>query len=82
MRYNFRIKHNEKYNIDLVEMKCLKCGYEEEIELDILLELFNPHKEENPIITCPHCEEESFTPKDIYDQIKGNFVYKPTKKKG
>ena len=79
-RYNFRIKHDDKYDVDLVDMKCLECGREGEVELDILLEFFNPKTDPSPVLTCPHCDRDLFVPKDVYDQIKGGFVYKPSKK--
>ena len=74
--YPFRVKHNEEYDVDLVDMKCLECGHEEEVELDILLECSNPLAKEAPALCCPACDHELLIPKDAYDQIKGGFVYK------
>ena len=79
MRYNFRVKHNDFYDVDLVDMKCLDCDHEEEIDLDILLELSDFKSEPSPVITCPRCDRDLFVPKDVYDQIKGNFIYKVKK---
>lgn len=76
MKYNFRIKHNKDFDTDLVNMKCLECDYEEEVPLDILLEFFDSSVDHAPTLTCPHCDEDLFVSKDVYDQIKGNFVYK------
>ena len=76
MKYNFRIKHNNEYDIDLVDMKCLECGHEEEVELDILLELSDEEDNPSPVLTCPNCDHDLLVPKDVYDQIKGGFVYK------
>ena len=76
MKYNFRIKHNKDFDTDLVNMKCLECDYEEEVPLDILLEFFDSSVDHAPTLTCPHCDKDLFVPKDVYDQIKGNFVYK------
>ena len=76
MKYNFRIKQNKDFDTDLVNMKCLECDYEEEVPLDILLEFFDSSVDNAPTLTCPHCDEDLFVPKDVYDQIKGNFVYK------
>lgn len=53
MRYNFRVKHNDEYDLDLVDMKCLECDYEEESELDILLEFFDSKIFPSPVLTCP-----------------------------
>lgn len=75
MKYNFRIRHDQEFDMDIVDMKCLECDYEEEIELDILLELFNPRTDPAPYLTCPCCDKDLLVPKDVYDQIKGNFIY-------
>ena len=75
-RYNFRVRHDGEWDADYVGMKCLNCDYEEEMELDVLLECSNPASEESPVVCCPSCEHELLVPKDVYDQIKGGFVYK------
>lgn len=76
MKLNFRVIRDEETNEKYVKMKCLECGYEETIPLDILLEFFRPDVDEVPSMTCPHCDVDAFVPEDVYDQIKGNFVYK------
>ena len=75
-RYNFRVRHNGDWDADYVGMKCLGCDYEEEMDLDVLLECSDPASEESPVVCCPSCEHELLVPKDVYDQIKGGFVYK------
>lgn len=75
-RYPFRVRHNKEYDVDLVDMKCLECGHEEEAELDILLECSNPASEDSPVLICPECGHELLVPKDVYDQIRGGFIYK------
>lgn len=80
MRYNFRVRKDESTGEFVIDMKCLECEYEEEIPLDIFSELFDPDVEENPALTCQKCDHDLLVPKDVYDQIKGNFVYKPSKK--
>lgn len=57
-------------------MKCLEYDYEEVIPLDMLPNLFDSNIDESPAICCPYCNHDLFVPKDIYKQIKGNFVYK------
>lgn len=79
MKYNFRVKHNKEYDVDLVDMKCLECDHEEEVELDILLECFDEVNDPSPVLTCPCCNHDLLVPKDVYDQIKGNFIYKVNK---
>ena len=80
MRYNFRVRKGERSGEFVIAMKCLECGYEEDVPLDVFSELFDPAIEENPAITCPNCDNDLLVPKDVYDQIKGNFVYKVGKR--
>ena len=55
---------------EFVDFKCLKSGYEEELEADILFELFFPEFEEYPILTCPKCGKDKFIPADICAKLK------------
>lgn len=80
MRYNVRVREDETTGEFVVDMKCLECGHEGEIPMDVFSELFDPEIEENPALTCPQCGHDLLVPKDIYAQIKGNFVYKSDKK--
>ena len=79
MRYNFKIKHNNEFDIDLVDIKCPECNYEEEVDLDILLDLFVPSSDPAPALTCPCCNHDLLISKDVFDQIKGDFIYKVEK---
>ena len=74
-KYNFKFRYDEKYGSDIVDMKCLECDYEDVAELMILLEFDRPY-EPCPVLTCPKCDHDLFVPKDVYDQIKGGFIYK------
>lgn len=76
MIYNFRVNHADSGHVD---MKCLECGHEEPMPLNVFSELFDPSLDENPVFTRPRCDAESFVPKDVHDQIKGGFVYKVEK---
>lgn len=51
---------------EFVDFKCLKCNHEEELEADIVFELFFPEFEGFPVLTCPKCGKDTFIPKDIY----------------
>lgn len=51
---------------EFVDFKCLKCNHEEELEADIVFELFFPEFEDFPVLTCPKCGKDTFIPKDIY----------------
>ena len=53
-KYNFRVRHDAEWDTDYVGMKCLHCDYEEEMELDILLECSDPSVEESPVVDCHH----------------------------
>ena len=47
-----------------VTFKCKKCGFENEIELDNVLE-FETNKDGLPEIYCPKCNKGTMLPKDI-----------------
>ncbi|MCI5940099.1 transposase zinc-binding domain-containing protein [bacterium] len=76
-KYNFRVRHDAEWDTDYVGMKCLHCDYEEEMELDILLECSDPSGEESPMVYCLSCGHVLLVPKDVYDRIKRGFIYKP-----
>ncbi len=75
-KYPLRAKHSGKYDVDLVDMKCLECGHEEEAELSILLERSNSASKDSPVLICPKCGHELLVPKDVNDQVNGGFIYK------
>lgn len=52
---------------EFIDYKCLNCKYEEELEADIVLEMFYPEFEEYPLLTCPKCGKDKFVPLDIYN---------------
>ena len=51
-----------------VETKCLNCGYEEELDLDEVLECQEMTENEDYAMFCPNCGEECFVPKSIYKE--------------
>lgn len=51
---------------EFIDYKCLSCIYEEELEVDVVLEMFYPEFEEYPLLTCPKCGKGKFVPLDIY----------------
>ena len=67
---DFRVNTYFKRFLDQLEMARMSG-------LDVFLECSNPPSEEPPVVCCPSCEHESLVPKDVYDQIKGGFIYKP-----
>ena len=56
---------------ECIEMKCLKCDYEEIMDADIILELSEMYNDPYPILTCIKCGKDSFVPKDVYN-VKRN----------
>ncbi len=46
---------------------------------DVFFSRFGPSINENPVLTCPRCDGESLTQKDVHGQIKGNFACKAGK---
>ena len=60
-----------KQNIydEFIDYKCLNCKYEEELEADIVFELFDEEIEDYPVLTCHFCGQETFVLKDIYTKI-------------
>ena len=60
------IKNRKEY----IDLKCLKCDYEEKVEADIVLECFNPRFSDYPISYCPNCNKPKQVPLDVYNQIK------------
>lgn len=61
---------NKEIYDEFIDFKCLKCGFEERAEADIVLECFNPKDEDYPTSYCPNCNRLKMVPKDIYNQIK------------
>lgn len=51
---------------EFIDYKCLSCILQEELEADVVLEMFYPEFEEYPLLTCPKCGKGKFVPLDIY----------------
>ncbi|OHE45694.1 MAG: hypothetical protein A3K26_04740 [Tenericutes bacterium RIFOXYA12_FULL_35_10] len=49
-----------------VRFKCLSCGFEDNLEYDILLEMWDESVSDYPILYCNHCSKEKSVPIDIY----------------
>ena len=54
---------------EFVNFICLNCQNEEELEADIVFELFDEEIEDYQVLTCHFCGQETFVPKDIYTKI-------------
>ena len=53
-----------------VEMKCLNCDFEDELDLDEVLEYQEMTGDEDYAMFCPYCGEEQLVPKSIYKEKK------------
>lgn len=53
---------------EFIDFKCLSCKYQEELEADIVFELYFPEYEDYPILTCPKCGKDKFVPSDIHKE--------------
>lgn len=54
---------------EFIRFKCLNCKKEETLESDIVFELFDEDFEDFPVLTCPFCGEETYVPKDIFNEL-------------
>lgn len=55
---------------EIVNMKCTECNYCHEMDADVVLNFFDPRKNEYPRFLCPNCKKGDLVPEEIYDQIK------------
>lgn len=55
---------------EAVLLKCIKCGFEETVEIDIIDELSEMYESEYPELECPHCNKRKavMVPIDIYNE--------------
>lgn len=60
---------------EIVDMKCIKCGFEIEVPFDAVLECEEYSDEEYPCLSCTKCNRYSLVPKDIFEQIKEGYYY-------
>lgn len=72
-----QLKDEPMYD-DYIDMKCSKCGYAQLEEADIILECFDKHSEPYPCINCPHCNDFSYIPNDVFTQLN-NLPFKEYK---
>ena len=54
----------------IVEMKCLNCDFEDEIDFEEVLECSDMTGNEDHAMFCPNCGEEKLVPKSIYLEKK------------
>ena len=54
---------------EFIDFKCLNCGFEERAEADIVLECFNPYREDYPTCYCVKCNKPKMVPIDIFHKL-------------
>lgn len=55
---------------EYVEITCLKCGHKDEIEYDILLELFEYEDYDIPELECPFCHGGTAMPTQFIEEYR------------
>ena len=55
---------------EYVELICLKCGHKDEIEYDLLLEMFEFDDVDVPELECPFCRGGTVIPTQFLDEYK------------
>lgn len=55
---------------ETIELKCLDCGFQEEIDHDIVSECWNSFMSDYPVSYCPKCNTGDVVPLDVYNRIK------------
>lgn len=56
---------------ETIILKCLNCGFQEEVDYDIVSEMWNEFESDYPESYCPSCDEPDVVPLDVYNRIKG-----------
>jgi hypothetical protein len=51
-------------------LKCLNCGFEEEIDYDIVSECWDSFMSDYPVSYCPKCNTGDVVPLDVYNHLK------------
>lgn len=55
---------------EYVELVCIKCGHEDEIEYDLFLEMFEFEDCDIPELECPFCRGGTMIPSQFLDEYK------------
>lgn len=55
---------------ETIELKCLNCGFQEEIDYDIVSECWDSFMSDYPVSYCPKCNIGDVVPLDVYNRIK------------
>jgi len=55
---------------DYVRFKCLKCGFEEDVEFEEIQWLLEEEDNDRFRTYCPKCNKPKWVPVDLYDKLK------------
>lgn len=55
---------------ETIELKCLDCGFQEEIDYEIVSECWDAFLSDYPISYCPKCNKGDVVPLDVYNRLK------------
>jgi hypothetical protein len=55
---------------ETIELKCLDCGFQEEIDYDIVSECWDSFMSDYPVSYCPKCNTGDVVPLDVYNRLK------------
>lgn len=56
---------------ETIILKCLNCGFQEEVDYDIVSEMWNEFQSDYPESYCVNCNKPEVVPLDVYHRIKG-----------
>jgi RNase P subunit RPR2 len=56
---------------ETIILKCLNCGFQEEVDYDIISEIWNEFQSDYPESYCANCNKPDVVPLDVYNRIKG-----------
>jgi|LGOV01.1.fsa_nt_gb hypothetical protein len=56
---------------ETIILKCLNCGFQEEVDYDIVSEMWNEFESDYPESYCMKCDKPDVVPLDVYNRIKG-----------
>ncbi|MDD3106464.1 MAG: hypothetical protein PHP65_01485, partial [Bacilli bacterium] len=55
---------------ETIILKCLNCGFQEEVDYDIISECWDESESNYPESYCMKCNKPKVVPLDVYNKIK------------
>lgn len=56
---------------ETIILKCLNCGFQEEVDYDIVSECWDEFQSDYPESYCMKCNKPEVVPLDVYNRLKG-----------